>query len=337
MRRKRSVPDPASVRSIAIMVLAAIGDTVIATALIAPLRRRFPNASIIAVTTSANRGIAELSDFDSVVTIPVVQPSKAIKLLRELQLDIAIDCGQWARLSAILTYASKARFTVGFRTEGQARHFAFDAAPPHLATRHELDNFLALIAPLGAETNGRPSLNPPANPPLLTPERQWIAFHPWAAGVRCELREWARERWISLGKALVSRGYDIVITGGPADAVASTELVNAIDPEHARTIAGRSSLRDSLAVLGDVKAVVSVNTGLMHMAAAVGVPLVALHGPTNPLRWGPVSDRAIVLGPGPGGGYLNLGNEYPENPPDTMAEISVEDVENALLRLLASP
>jgi ADP-heptose:LPS heptosyltransferase len=73
---------------------------------------------------------------------------------------------------------------------------------------------------------------------------------------------------------------------------------------------------------------VSVNTGIMHISALLERPTLALHGPTNPRRWGPLGKTAVVIGPGPecGCGYLNLGFEYPRSPPDCMARISVEEV-----------
>ena len=76
----------------------------------------------------------------------------------------------------------------------------------------------------------------------------------------------------------------------------------------------------------------------MHLAALLGVPLIALHGPTNPDRWGPnypgqtTEVSPIVLGPGrdQGGAYLNLGFEYPENPTYLMNQISSQELVEAL-------
>lgn len=56
--------------------------------------------------------------------------------------------------------------------------------------------------------------------------------------------------------------------------------------------AGRYNLKEMENILGHAEFLVSVNTGIMHMGAAVGVPLIALHGATSVKRWGPLSDRA---------------------------------------------
>jgi hypothetical protein len=56
-------------------------------------------------------------------------------------------------------------------------------------------------------------------------------------------------------------------------------------------------------------AVISVNTGSMHVASLLNVPTIALHGPTSPLRWGPVGRRSIALVPDGATSFLNLGFE----------------------------
>ena len=103
-------------------------------------------------------------------------------------------------------------------------------------------------------------------------------------------------------------------------------------------LAGQADLVTTAAYLQKAAAVVSVNTGTMHLAALLEVPLVALHGPTNPDRWGPTYPGSgskvtpIVIGPGldEGGAYLNLGFEYPQNPQYLMNQISPQDVIEAL-------
>jgi ADP-heptose:LPS heptosyltransferase len=99
-------------------------------------------------------------------------------------------------------------------------------------------------------------------------------------------------------------------------------------PDHVKSLAGQADLAETAMEIARAAAVVCVNTGVMHLAAALNTPLVALHGPTNPVRWGPLSADAITVAPpsDSGGGYLNLGFEYPANPPDCMAAITLEEV-----------
>jgi ADP-heptose:LPS heptosyltransferase len=91
-------------------------------------------------------------------------------------------------------------------------------------------------------------------------------------------------------------------------------------------------------VLRGAAAVVAVNTGVMHLAALLDAPVVALHGPTSRRRWGPLGNRSIALAP-PGDSdceFLDLGFEYPRGKVTCMERIAVDDVFAALLRLLES-
>ena len=85
-------------------------------------------------------------------------------------------------------------------------------------------------------------------------------------------------------------------------------------------------------MLARARAVVSVNTGVMHLAAAAGAPTIALNGPTSATRWGPVGANVVSVDSElPGCGYLNLGFEYDGQRTDCMLGISVDRVAAAVL------
>lgn len=81
-------------------------------------------------------------------------------------------------------------------------------------------------------------------------------------------------------------------------------------------------LVESLRVVADATLTVSVNTGVVHMAAALDVPLVALYGPSKAESWRPIGERTIVVQSSLAfAGYLNLGLETPRNPPPCIKAI----------------
>lgn len=138
---------------------------------------------------------------------------------------------------------------------------------------------------------------------------------------------------------IIDSGYMVVITGGAADGARADALAARIQrTADVAVLAGRTNLCEAAAALAHARAVVSVNTGTMHLAALLDRPMLALHGPTNPKRWGPLSTRSVVIGPGrdQGGAYLNLGFEYPSSPVDCMAKITPAEVINRLRELLPS-
>lgn len=116
-----------------------------------------------------------------------------------------------------------------------------------------------------------------------------------------------------------------------------TSMTGTRQADMVHDMAGRLSLTDLAALLAGAAATVSVNTGIMHLAALAGCPTVGLHGPTNPLRWGPLGPytRALLPVPAPGSrsAYLNLGFEYPPDADDCLRRLHPDTVVTALREL----
>jgi lipopolysaccharide heptosyltransferase II len=106
--------------------------------------------------------------------------------------------------------------------------------------------------------------------------RQLIALAPGAAHFT---KRWPEHHWTALVRRLVEHGNDVVAVGGPEDAETGTRVA-AAGGERAVNAAGAFDLPGSAALLKRARALVSGDTGVMHMATAVGTPVVALFGPT---------------------------------------------------------
>lgn len=99
---------------------------------------------------------------------------------------------------------------------------------------------------------------------------------------------------------------------------------------HAIAYVSPNGLESLSTLLKQAELVVSVNTGVMHLAAILGAPTIALNGPTATHRWGPIGPRATSVEPFDGtGGFLHFGFEFRGNPRDTMSRIRVTDVVKA--------
>lgn len=333
-RRKRALP--VKIETIGVLRTVAIGDTVLMSAVIADLRIAFPRARLIFFPGPSNFEMAEmLEGIDAVVKVPTRNLVAGLKAVRSVSLDVMIDFGPWPRLDALLTLFSRAAFTVGFRTSGQHRHFGYDVSVEHSSQIHELENYRRLVRELGVKTVNAPRLQAPAIARAF--QGEYAVFHLWPGGKRKELKQWPADEWLRLIEEFTSRGVSVVLTGAPADRQNNDALISSMSTPHRLAVrnAAGLSLRQTAATLAAASLVVSVNTGVMHIAAALGTPLVALHGPTSSKRWGPLSRRAIIIdSPLQGCGYLNLGWEYPSRPPDCMKCIRYERVREACLALL---
>jgi ADP-heptose:LPS heptosyltransferase len=333
LKAKRQIPS--TIKSIGLLKTGAIGDTVLMTGVIADLRSAFPNASIIFFAGKSNLEIANMVDHvDHVVHVPTHDLSKGLKAIRSVAVDVLFDFGQWSRLEALFSMFSRAAFTAGFRTPGQYRHYAYDIFVNHSSEVHELENVRRLVRCLGVETRHAPFLRAPQSSPLL---RQYVVLHLWPGGRRRKQKEWPAERWLRLMEAFALLRINMVITGAPSDHDRNEELIGHTT-ELARPFlanAAGCSLEQTAVLLARASLVVSVDTGLMHMAAALRAPLVALHGPTSSKRWGPTNPDAVVVETALSGcGYINLGWESPPHAPACMEDIEFNVVYDACRSLL---
>lgn len=217
------------------------------------------------------------------------------------------------------------------------------------ALLHESDVYLQVVQSAGC----RPGSTIPAiTPPPAARERAeaiareiggpFIAVQPGGAenpGTRMVSKRWPAENFAEVLRWASERGYATVLTGGPADMALCEQIVSAARVENAFTIAGTASLMDSAAVVERARVYVGVDTGMSHIAAAVGTPTVAIFGPTNPLRYGPRGERVMILAPPeseqiPDADLRSQGDAH--NLPSTSL-ISVDDVLRACDELIGQP
>ena len=333
-RRKRVLP--CTIQTIGLLKTGAIGDTVLLSAIIADLRSAFPRAAITLFASEGNFEMAGmLEGLDRVIKMPMLNLMAGISAARVPAVDVMLDFGQWSRAEALITLFSRASFTLGFRTPHQYRHYAYDQTVEHSSDVHELENYRRMVRELGVTTQNAPFLHVSEESPLNA--RDYAVFHLWPGGRLKKLKQWPSDRWLRLIGEFAGQEMEVVLTGAPSDNSATSALVSGI-PSRLRHLvrnAAGLNLKQTAAILAQARLVVSVDTGVMHMAAALGVPLVTLHGPTSSTRWGPVSEKAIAIdSPLAGCGYVSLGWEYRFRRPACMECISYESVRDACAAML---
>ena len=341
LERPRSPAAVSGARRVGVICLGAIGDLLLLSGLLAGIRRELPDAELELVLSSGNAGAAPLIPHaDRVTAFGVRHIPAMLRHVRERRYDVLIDSTQWARLPAIVSNLSGAGLTVGFATAGQGRALGYDRRVTHSPALHETENFLALGREIWPGLSGAPQLRLPEAPSALAGEmadgRRHAYLHMWPAGYKGWLKEWPAEHWAALARELTGRGFSVWLTGSDADAPRNVAFLEAHMPgeAHVHSLAGRVSLPGLAWLLGRADAVVSVNTGIMHLAALAGAPTVGLHGATNPRRWGPVGPRCVSLLPRAGHfAYLDLGFEYPPDAVSALQHLPVEDVLGALSSL----
>jgi len=321
---------------IALLMTAAIGDTVLLSAVIRDLRTHWPDAQLHLYCGPSNQAFAALlTDLDRVEPLALHAPQRLIAQLRAEPYDLVLDFGSWARINAVAAALIRAPYTVGFRTPRQFRHYAYDRTVDHSRQVHELENYRSILRAIDVPTGALPQI--PAGTVSTMPElrhRRYVVCHLWSGGVRRAEKEWAPARWAEVVARLDALELTAVLTGSADDRARNAQFLAAYSVP-AVDVAG-CSMRDTIGILRGAAGVISVNTGIMHVAASAGCPTVSLDGPVSTTRWGPVGPAAVAVRADHGDcGYIHLGFESREHL-HCMDRITVDDVMTPLTALLSA-
>jgi lipopolysaccharide heptosyltransferase I len=155
----------------------------------------------------------------------------------------------------------------------------------HAVTRNRILSGLALdYAPQGAPAYGLDRAR------FAKPETRYaVLLHATARASK----QWPQANWIALGEGLSQRGLELVLPWGTADERARSESMAAALPR--ARVPERAPLDSVAGLIAGAQLVVGVDTGLMHLAAALGVPLVAIFAGSKPGLTGPVGSGPIAV------------------------------------------
>jgi heptosyltransferase-2 len=204
--------------------------------------------------------------------------------------------------SALAPFLAGIPERVGFLGEGR-----FILLNDVRSGERRLDRMIDRCAAL-ALPNGAPAPAALPLPKLVVPAAEaaaWRERHPFAADggpvvALCPGAVGAGKRWpvghyAELARGLAAQNIAIWVLGAPNERPLAEEIA-ATGGTHVRDLTG-PGLRDSILALTAASAVVANDSGLMHIAAALGAPTIALFGPSNPRLWAPLNPLAAVIEP----------------------------------------
>jgi heptosyltransferase II len=125
---------------------------------------------------------------------------------------------------------------------------------------------------------------------LVRDQRLAIALAPGAVGPS---KRWPASSYADLGRRMMAEGHRLWIVGGPSERALAAEIA-ATAPDAIRDLTG-PDLRDAILALAAADVAVSNDSGLLHVAAALGTPSIGIFGPTSPLLWAPLNPLAAVI------------------------------------------
>lgn len=335
LNRRRALPERAE--RIAIIQPTAIGDTIIGSGCIEAIARRYPSAALT-VLHGVNNGPAVKMLRTSVTGVKTgfSNPVTALRSLRAIEPDLVVDLTPWPYLTALCARLA-APVSVGFVPAGSSRGRFFDITVPHRSDRHETGNLAEMAALFDAAPYEMGVVRAAHCLPDRLDGKPLILCHMSAGGSRAIDKAWPEANWIDLAKRLITAGYHIGFTGVPADSLRVDAVIAALgSPSEAVSLTGKLSLAELADLLAVTPLLITVDTGVLHIAAAVGGRSLGLHGPTRAARWGSLASRARGLdSPHPAAGYISYGFETAAEGSQTMAAITVDMVAAEAFAMLA--
>jgi len=309
------------VRRILIVKPSSIGDVVHALPFLNSLRHRYPDRYIAwLVEEEAAELLLGHPLLDRVVVSgrkrwgrAMHTPFRGSAVLREMaalvaelrqgRYDLVVDL-QGLLKSALMVMCAGARIRVGLAggREG-SEHALTHVVPLPSGPLHAVERYLEVAKFLGADPStasfvfpSRPDDGVRAETLLaeagVRPDTLAIALHPQA---RWPTKLWGEEQFARVGEELASRyGARILIIGSSADLPMARRLAGRMNPAPFVAV-GRTDLKLLIALLKRIHLLVTVDSGPMHLAAALETPLIALFGPTDPCLIGPYGNDEAVL------------------------------------------
>ncbi len=290
-----------------------VGDVIMTTPAVKAIRQNFPDAKISILAKpwvkdvfAANPCIDRIIVYDSMHRHKGLRgQARLAKELAEQGFDLAILL-QNAFEAAWLAYLAHIPRRAGYNTDARSLLLTH-SVPLKKETKkiHQVYYYLRMLEGLGLNVEGEPKLFLSPLPDAATWAQKalfeaevregddLIGINPGAA--YGPAKRWLPERFVELARMLTRQtDAKVVVFGTNADRkVGEGALAKA--PERVINMAGKTTLGQVMALMARCRVFITNDSGLMHVAAALHVSLVAIFGSTNPVTTGPFSDRALIV------------------------------------------
>jgi lipopolysaccharide heptosyltransferase I len=298
MRKKLSKP-----KKILIIKPSSLGDVIHALPFLKAVKNTFPDSQADWVISKNLKGILEgnplinelipldKDSWKSVKKLPhtLAELSSLRKTLKSKHYDIVVDLQGLLR-SGLIAFSSPATLKIGFEDAREGSRLFYDRRVTVKDSAHAVDKCLEVAKTIGAKikkTEFPLHINKVSKKQikkLLGNTEEYIVIVPSARWIT---KRWPAEKFSALINDI---SIPCIITGSKGDKKTAQKIKGNIKNDFSGKIidlCGKTDLQELTALLAGAKVVVTNDTGPMHIAAALNVPVIALFGPTNPLKTGP--------------------------------------------------
>jgi len=286
-----------------------VGDSILALPAIASLRDNFPGAEVWIASRAWVRDLFPAGDgIAGTITLPdradLKTMRRASRNLREHRFDAGLLLTN-SFSSALLFFMSKIPERWGFASDGRGRLLTKRVPRRKIEPNlHQAHYYLRLVDGLGLKT--RPAQ---IKMTLSASETRAARARLRSLGIQAgrplviidpgasygPAKRWFPERFAAAADRLRTRRKAEILLVGSESETALAEKVSAAMKTRPHSLVGRTTLRELLGLIGQARLVLTNDSGPMHMANALGIPVVAVFGPTDPRLTGPLQPPAAVL------------------------------------------
>jgi predicted lipopolysaccharide heptosyltransferase III len=292
------------VKKILVINLAYIGDVILSMPVTRALKCTYLNAVIDMLVVPQVELVAKGNPYVDHVIIydkngkhkKISELWKLIRSIRQEKYDLAI-CMNFAPRGAMLAWISQIKYRVGYNRQHGGWFLNFIADSSRDQVRHETENHLNILKPLEITATDtslnfivRDSERQSMRQKVSIGNRPIVAICPFG---RSPLRSWTYEGYVELIKIL-SASADCFLVGAKSDKKKMEEISRGAN-DTAKVLAGELNLSELAAFFQEINLLITVDTGPLHIASAIGIPLVALFGPGDWRVWGPKTKFAQVV------------------------------------------
>lgn len=297
---------PSRTEKILIIKPSSLGDVVHSLPFLNAVKARFPGVSIHWVITKGLEGILERhpmidrlwvinkDDWKKISSLKVTvnELKELFKNLKKESYDVAFDLQGLLR-SGIITSATGAPVRIGFKEAREGSRFFYTHRIEGGKAIHAVDRYLKMADFVGCDTSNvvfpfPVSLRTPSSFPALSSSGKYAVIVP---GARWKTKRWPAENFGRLASRLP---LETIIVGSKADKDIADEIVS-LSNGKAASLAGKTDLMELIEVIKHARFIVSNDSGPMHIAAALSIPVFAIFGPTDPLKTGPYGRGHTVI------------------------------------------
>ncbi len=290
---------------ILIIKLRYVGDVVLSTPVLPLIRKSFPEATLTVVVNYGTESVLQDYPFvDEVLTVPTGHWRRQWAFHRKLRherFDAVVDLTDSDR-SALMALMTGAKVRIGFNRERRWRGWCYT----HLVTAkygsmHMVEYHAQVLPFLNIEDQVQP-------PELFVPpdakvyarkllstygllEHPLVLLHPSA---RYVFKAWPLERFAALADWLSLQDVHVAIIGSQREQLIGQQIIN-LTKTKPSNLMGQTRVMDLVALMKESLLLIGNDGGPLHMATAVGCPVVGLYGPSDPAVWGPQGESVRVL------------------------------------------